>query len=157
LKRNASTQLANAAYQTLQTPGRRFARLCGFTRGSITSKYVQLFMAFGISALLHEWFAFNAVRRDNGELWFFLTQPLAISFEDLAQYYWRTRGSTHKQTSMNIAVLAGYAWTFLWFSYSLPPFVENSMRAKIIGPDFGGTWAFELAQRHSEVLQFVGL
>ena len=114
-------------------------------------------MAFGISALLHEWFAFNALRRDNGELWFFLTQPLAISFEDFVQYYWKARGPTHKQATTNIAVFIGYGWTFLWFSYSLPPFIENSMHAKIIGPDFGCFWAFDLAQRHSEALRLIEL
>jgi hypothetical protein len=89
---------------------------------------------------------FNAIRDDAGEFRFFMVQPLVITFEDLMQWCWRRFGFAKRHPRMGQAI--GYAWTFVWFSYCLPPFVHSQRAVEIMGEDFAGDWASELGQKH---------
>ena len=89
---------------------------------------------------------FNAIHNDAGEFRFFMAQPLAITFEDFVQWCWQKSGFSQRHQRIGRAI--GYAWTFVWFSYCLPPFVLSQRAVGITRDDFGAEWAKELAQRH---------
>lgn len=107
-------------------PSIQLARLLGLRKGSLSSRYFQLYFGFFISALLHEWNVFNATREDGGEMWFFMIQPVAITAEDFVQYCWRkATGSQEGQQPSASDKVVGWVWTFLWFSYTLPVFASS--------------------------------
>ena len=137
--------------QTVQKPAVRLARLLGLKKGVLASKYLQLFAAFAMSMLVHEWNIFLAVRHDMGEFRFFMSQPLAISLEDFVQWWWQKRVRSGRYDNLDRAArLVGYTWTIGWFSYSLPPFVNGLLSAgDIIGGDYGGPWIMTLGKTHA--------
>ena len=94
---------------------------------------------------------FNAIHEDAGEFRFFMVQPLAITFEDLLQWYWQKSGFSEQRPRMGKAI--GYAWTFVWFSYCLPPFVQSQRAVGITKEDFGGDWALKLGKMHFGTLK----
>lgn len=109
---------------------------------------MQLYVAFAISLLVHEWSIFNAVRCDVGELWFFAPQPLIITLEDFVQWCWRIYRSHQGKTETSpVAKVTGYIWTFAWFSICLSPFVEGLIQARIIGPGYAEPLAMDLGRR----------
>lgn len=132
--------------QAVQTPGIRLARSLGLSKGTLGSKYLQLYLAFTLSMLLHEWFIFNAVRHDVGEFRFFMAQPFAITAEDFLQWCWRNSGEDAQR--FGVAIIVGHVWTFLWFSYCLPPFVHGLLDVGIIGADVGGPSMMSLGRKH---------
>jgi hypothetical protein len=89
---------------------------------------------------------FNAIHDDAGEFRFFMAQPLAITFEDFVQWCWRKSGFSARHPRMGKII--GYVWTFIWFSYCLPPFVRSQRAVGITGEDIGGDWALKLGQMH---------
>ena len=86
-------------------------------------------MAFFVSALIHELGALNISRRDLGELRFFLSQAVAITFEDIVI-------AAAKKLSYRdgrwVGRVVGYFWVFAWLSYSL--------RGWVGGGVMGGLW-----------------
>lgn len=119
------------------------------------SSYLQLYTAFTISMLLHEWCMFNAIHSDAGEFRFFMAQPLAITLEDFVQWCWRRTGLSERHSK--IGRVAGYTWMFVWFSYCLPPFVQSQRAVGIMQEDSGAEWAMQLAQRHITAVITLGL
>lgn len=65
-------------------------RFVTIPKGTLTSKYLQLFMAFATSAAIHQLGALNCPQSSSSNNWaqalFFLIQPLAITCEDLALF-----------------------------------------------------------------------
>ena len=113
------------------------ARAIGLHKGTLGSRYLQLYTAFTISMLLHEWCMFNAIHDDAGEFRF---------FEDFVQWCWRRLGCAEHHPKLG--QFLGYTWTFMWFSYCLPPFVRTQRAVGIMGGDVGGDWASKLGQKH---------
>lgn len=77
-----------------------------------------------------------------------MLQPFAITLEDFVQHCWRSwtsRTKTDKLTSFERAV--GWAWTFLWFSWSIPPYAKGLVYARITGYDSEGI--LRLGQQHA--------
>ena len=139
--------IAYKSLQAVQKPGVRMARLLGLRKGTLGSKYLQLYIAFTLSMLFHEWYNFNSVRREIGEFWFFMSQPFVITFEDFVQWSWRKTGHSN-DNGKSLARFVGYIWTFAWFSYCLPPFVHGLLDTGIMGVDLGGPQAKMLGQEH---------
>lgn len=140
----------------VQQPGIRLARLLGFRKGSFASSYVQLYVAFAMSCLYHEANIFHAARRDIGEFIFFMPQPIAITIEDLVQWCYRQiTGRTKDDKLTPFARSCGYLWVFIWFSYSLPPFVKGLRDAGIISDAIVGTWPFDVGIRYGFLLRNV--
>jgi hypothetical protein len=104
--------------------------LLGLRSGSFGSKYIQLFVAFFASALIHEVSAFFAYRADAGEMRFFMTQALAIFAEDTVIDTAKWIGIKGDRLGWKIL---GYLWVFAWFSYSLRMYVDGGVR--------NGLWA----------------
>jgi hypothetical protein len=126
----------SAAYHQIirrnfQRPGQRLVRLLGLKKGSLSSKYLQLYLAFFISMILHEWNIFNVTRRDGGEFWFFMSQPFAITAEDFLIWVYEEVFGEVKKPSPALRMI-GYLWVFVWFSYSLPPFIQGLLDAGIM-------------------------
>ncbi|OAG43733.1 hypothetical protein AYO21_01960 [Fonsecaea monophora] len=85
--------------------------------GTLASRYLQLYNAFFVSALIHHAGALNCPYSSLGwcQVYFFMVQPVAIMFEDLVVYLgkrkdlkdtWKTR-------------MVGYVWVICVLSYSL--------------------------------------
>jgi hypothetical protein len=137
----------------VQQPGIRLARLLGFRKGSLASSYLQLYVAFTMSCIYHEANIFHAVRRDIGEFVFFMPQPLAITAEDFVQWCYRQITGRNKDDELTtFARLCGYLWVFIWFSYSLPPFVKGLRGARIIGDAIVQIWPFDVGIQHGSFL-----
>lgn len=109
-------------------PALRITRLLGLRKGSFASRYMQLFASFAISCAVHQFQMFNVTRKDMGEFSFFMSQPIAILAEDIAQWWWqRVRGPS----SERLGTLVGYLWVVVWFSFSLPYYVKGFRDAGI--------------------------
>ncbi|KIW04039.1 uncharacterized protein PV09_04861 [Verruconis gallopava] len=111
-------------------PAMRITRALGFRKGTLPSRYMQLYLSFGISCILHQFQMFNVTRRDMGEFNFFMSQAVAITIEDFVRWAWRKlHGSS---PSRRFDLLMGYAWTFTWFSFSLHVYIKGLVAANVI-------------------------
>jgi len=105
-----------------RTLGISFQVLTKFVRiekGSLVSRYGQLYLAFAASAFLHH---FPALIHGTGgddsardQLVYFLIQPLAITFEDFVIYLGKRAGVKRSWKTRAL----GKIWTFAWFSCCL--------------------------------------
>jgi hypothetical protein len=126
----------------VSAPARRITRGLGLQKGSLTSGIAQLFLAFGVSTVVHQYQMFNVTRRDMGEFAFFMSQPVVITLEGVVMWLWRR---FVPQSGPRISILElgfGYAWVFLWFSFSLPIYLKGSRDAGIVRDAFFGTTPF---------------
>jgi hypothetical protein len=127
----------------IQQPAIRITRFLGLSKGTIASRYSQLYLTFAMSCLYHEFEIFNVTRHDVGELAFFMSQPVAITAEDFVQSAWRKfRGESQSDGRVRFDKAMGYIWVFLWFSYSLPTYVKGIRDADIIRDAILDTWPF---------------
>ncbi|KAK6379512.1 hypothetical protein LTS17_006430 [Exophiala oligosperma] len=92
-------------------------RMLGVTKGSIISRYLQLYNAFFLSAVMHHVGSLNNPYSPMAwaQVAFFLMQPVAITFEDLAIYLGEQAGL---EKNRKIKAL-GFAWVCLALSYTL--------------------------------------
>ena len=103
--------------------------------------------------MYHEASITHAVGRDIGEFAFFMQQPIAITVEDFVHWCYRNVTGRRKDDELTpFARLFGYVWIFLWFSYSLPPFVKGLRDTGIICDAIVQTWAFNTGVNHGKVL-----
>lgn len=115
----------------VQAPSQRLSRKLKLRKGSLASKYLQLYLAFTLSMLLHEWNIFNATRKDGGEFRFFMLQPVIITCEDFAIWcYEKKYGKTEQKNRVLRCI--GYLWTFMWFSFCLPQFSMGLLAVGIL-------------------------
>ncbi|KAL2069917.1 hypothetical protein VTL71DRAFT_14596 [Oculimacula yallundae] len=88
-------------------------------RGTLFSKYLQLYFGFFTSAFLHLIGAWNLPPCTRHAIvdqqFFFFLQPIAITFEDFVIYIGK-RAGIKKSWKTN---LVGRLWTFSWFMFSL--------------------------------------
>jgi hypothetical protein len=73
---------------------------------------------------MHEAGSLFAVHRDLGDMRFFLSQAVAITFEDIViavakKMGWRNGGP--------VARLVGYLWVFSWMGYSLSRWIAGAI------------------------------
>lgn len=135
-------------------PAVRIARSLGLQRGSLTSRYLQLYISFGISCLYHEFEMFSVTRTDMGEFAFFMSQPVAITLEDLVQWLWQkaTREEQRRELT-RLATMFGYSWVILWFSYSLPFYLKGLRDADIIRDAILGSRPFDFGESSMDLLK----
>ncbi|KIX08170.1 uncharacterized protein Z518_02826 [Rhinocladiella mackenziei CBS 650.93] len=111
--------------RTLETYNSCLITLFGVKRGSLASRYLQLYNAFFISALIHHVGALNIPY--SSSVWdqfiFFMMQPVAITIEDFAIYLGKRAGL--KESWKTRAV--GYAWVWCVLSYTLRFAIKSFM------------------------------
>ncbi|KAF2155258.1 hypothetical protein K461DRAFT_276452 [Myriangium duriaei CBS 260.36] len=132
---------------------------------TFASRYIQLFTAFVLSALMHELAAVLSCRADCGELYFFISQAFAIFVEDhvidfgktLLGYKTsdtntgKTAGAANNNSAQNSDNRSsrqmeapkwywraiGFVWGFVWFSYSIRLYVDREVRQGLYVPQPG--------------------
>ena len=116
----------------LSQPATRITRLLCLRKGSLASRYTHLYLTFAISCLVHQYQMFNVTRRDMGEFAFFMSQPLAITFEDFVQYIWRKFQGGGSRESRRFEEAVGAVWTLTWFSFSLHLYIRGLVEAEVV-------------------------
>ncbi|KAH0537761.1 hypothetical protein FGG08_005509 [Glutinoglossum americanum] len=106
--------------------GRSAVRLLGFRRGTNASSYTQLYVGFFVSALIHLVAAFFMIRRDSGEMRFFMSQAVAITVEDMVIAAAKKLGI---RPAGWLAKTIGYLWVIGWFSYILRGWIGGVIAA----------------------------
>ncbi|KAI8957042.1 hypothetical protein F5Y11DRAFT_113937 [Daldinia sp. FL1419] len=120
--------------RAVQRPGIRLARSLGFRKGSIPSRYIQLYLAFYISFVIHWWQQYVITRGGKGEFAFFMMQPVMITIEDSARWIWKTIIRPKQREGLSwLESTIGYVWTFASFAFTLTPFVKGMVETGIIG------------------------
>lgn len=114
-------------------------------RGSNTSAYAQIWIAFFASGIMHAQsmllLPFPAEitlsERSTGIMAFFVWQALAITLEDIAQWMWKkTISPTGKKSQMTTVI--GYIWVIMSFWISLPWAADVMMRVRLTEKSFLG-------------------
>ncbi|KAF2772447.1 hypothetical protein EJ03DRAFT_204302 [Teratosphaeria nubilosa] len=113
----------------VQFPSQCIAKALGLKKGSLASKYFQLYTCFLFSGLVHLWLSYVATRKSNGEMLFFMLQPMAISVEDFVIWCYGVVVGTGK-ANRSWRVL-GYVWVLAWFSWSLTLWVPALLEQRI--------------------------
>ncbi len=135
----------NVCFQMLQQPSIRISRLLHFRKGTVGSKYTQLFISFAISFAFHRFQMFNVTRKDSGEFAFFMLQPVAITIEDLISWiFCKCFGSNKSNAGVRYQKILGYAWVFFWFSFCLSLYIKGLRDADIIRDALFENRPFEL-------------
>lgn len=84
------------AQKRLNLPFQTLIRYVPIKQGTLASRYLQLYLAFIASALIHHLGVLNVTsstpQNDMNSLIFFLIQPLAITLEDFAVYLGKKAG-----------------------------------------------------------------
>ena len=82
--------------RTFETANLWLTKLLRVRKGTLVSRYVQLYNAFFISALIHHVGALNLPYSSLvwSQFYFFMMQPIAITIEDLAIYLGKKVGLT---------------------------------------------------------------
>lgn len=96
-------------------------RILRFTKGTLFTRYIHLFLVFLLSGLLHQWVEVGQgmAWQQSGQLHFFMTQVMGILLEDTIQGVYRScRGIERSQETTAARRLTGYVWVlvFLWWS-----------------------------------------
>lgn len=129
----------------LTQPAIRITRFLGLRKGSVRSRYTQLYITFAISCMVHQFQMFNVTRKDMGNFAFFMSQPVAITAEDVVQWAWRRwRGERENDANERFEKSIGYTWVFLWFSYCLSIYIKGLRDAHIIRDALLDTEPFKL-------------
>ncbi|KIX09593.1 uncharacterized protein Z518_00673 [Rhinocladiella mackenziei CBS 650.93] len=112
-------------------------------RGTVFSRYLQIWIAFGLSGFLHAQANLMLPRPSNvtpdecvrGTMLYFLWQAAAITFEDAVQWAWVKAGGTLHPPS-RFRTLIGYAWVVCSFWISLPWAADDMMRMRLMEKSF---------------------
>lgn len=114
-------------------------------RGTSLSNYTQVYLAFAISGVLHAFgdFVVAGPSYTGISLRFFLSQALAITFEDAVLALARRAGFSDWPTRM--ARIVGYVWVFVWFSVSLPLFQDWQLA---LYPEFEAVLPFSVVRTY---------
>ncbi|KAI5867629.1 membrane bound O-acyl transferase family-domain-containing protein [Durotheca rogersii] len=135
VRRAWSTTYHQLLRRTFQEPGIRLARGLGLRKGTLGSRYVQLYVAFLLSLAVHWWQAFAVARRGGDELAFFATQPLVITVEDGARWAWGRAVPPGRRGPRlrRLERAAGYAWTVAAFTLTARPLMRAWVRLGVVG------------------------
>lgn len=92
---------------------------------------------------------FNVTRKDGGQFAFFMSQPVAITVEDMVQALW---SGYLGQRPGRFSQATGYVWTVGWFSCSLPIYVKGLRDAGIIRDVLFGMWLSDMGSSMGRAL-----
>ena len=111
--------------RTFETSNSLLVRLTGVNKGTLSSRYLQLYNGFFVSGLIHHVGSlnapFNPVVMD--QFWFFMLQPVAITIEDFAIYVgkkanikdsWKTRALGYAYVGAVLSFTLRYATNFFF-------------------------------------------
>ncbi|PMD36334.1 hypothetical protein L207DRAFT_516028 [Hyaloscypha variabilis F] len=88
-------------------------------RGTLVSRYTQLYLTFIATTLVHHSGAMNITSTSSennlNQVAFFMLQPVAITFEDFVIYL----GKKAEVKESRLTRALGSLWTFAWFTYTL--------------------------------------
>ncbi|KIY52299.1 hypothetical protein FISHEDRAFT_35445 [Fistulina hepatica ATCC 64428] len=132
--------------RTVSSPGKFISSKLGFKRGTNASAYIQLYVAFFLSGVLH-YMGEHAMLRNwsGGAMAFFMKQAMVITLEDFIIWLGRRAGIRPTRFLKTL----GLAWTWLWLAYTFPPWldpmskkglVEESLNISIILGVWRGEW-----------------
>ena len=77
-----------------------------------------------------------------------MLQPLVITIEDFVRGCWRKYSGCSEDDQLTAFERAfGWTWTFLWFSYCIPPYAKGLLDAKITAYD--SLWLLMRGQQHA--------
>ncbi|OTA99124.1 hypothetical protein M426DRAFT_325421 [Hypoxylon sp. CI-4A] len=129
-----STTYHQLMRRTLQQPGIRLAHLLRLKKGTLGSRYVQLYAAFFISCSIHWWQSFSITRRDNGEYAFFMAQPVIITVEDFLRWIWRKSVDPRRKEKLTgLGYVVGYVWMVITFTVTLRPIMKGWTDIGLVG------------------------
>jgi len=102
-------------------------KFLGIRKGTSLSAYTQLYVVFFISGIFHTAsillmpYPTNITfyQRTMGIMSYFMWQAIAITIEDLMQWWWKTTFGSPKTNNIFINTL-GYIWVVCSFWVSLP-------------------------------------
>ncbi|KIP09829.1 hypothetical protein PHLGIDRAFT_22648 [Phlebiopsis gigantea 11061_1 CR5-6] len=102
------------------------ARTLGLAKGTWLSSHVQLFVGFVVSGLAHVPGDIMVHPKYTGcSFWFFPSQAVAITLEDFVVARAKQLGIRDASWTR----LVGYAWTFAWFAYTTPWFIDWAVKS----------------------------
>lgn len=134
---------------TIAGAGRLVAnKILKFPRGTKGSSYIQLYLAFLMTAIFHFAGDFMFERRlVSRSFKFFLLQAVAITFEDFVIYLGKRLllrgGIEFKSGDVGLSWMevfargVGFCWVLLWFCFSFPMWVSESSVAGLNNVDRG--------------------
>ncbi|KAH6717988.1 membrane bound O-acyl transferase family-domain-containing protein [Leptodontidium sp. MPI-SDFR-AT-0119] len=115
----------------LNIPFRVLKKYVPIQKGTLTSRYLQLYLAFIASGLLHHLGALNlpssSTKNNWNQLAYFFMQPIAITVEDIVIHLGKKAGIKKSWKTK----AAGAVWTFAWFTFSLRYMVAYHFNALI--------------------------
>ncbi|KDQ11716.1 hypothetical protein BOTBODRAFT_46285 [Botryobasidium botryosum FD-172 SS1] len=119
--RNFWGKVWHQSIQRMVVPHNKFVArtVLRLPRGSYMSAFVQLLVAFSLSALLHCGGDYVAARRLDVSWVFFVSQAFGIAAED-----WVMRLFGGLISSAMVRRVIGYIWVLSWFRLSVPWIVE---------------------------------
>ncbi|TFK66742.1 hypothetical protein BDN72DRAFT_961526 [Pluteus cervinus] len=108
--------------------GKYTTRMLGLKPRTSASSYTQLYVAFALSAAIHSLGGDRMLGLEylGCSVPFFMSQAIAITFEDMVIAVVQRRGVKVPPT---LAHLVGYIWVFVWFSVSMPWLLDLWLRA----------------------------
>ncbi|KAJ7759240.1 membrane bound O-acyl transferase family-domain-containing protein [Mycena metata] len=123
----------------LLSHARAFAHRVALLRpGSVMSAYVQLFVAFFLSGVIHHLGQYMLTRDylnpfSRGPLIFFLAQAVVITLEDIVIALGRKVGLKSKGWKV-----LGFIWVLAWFTLSVPVWMDQQIAAGFMDAKFKG-------------------
>jgi hypothetical protein len=120
--------------------------LCIPPQWKILSRYVRLFLAFYVTALLHlpgvVILGESPIALDLPK--FFLMQAVGIMVESTVLHIWAAIGitTTSNVTTRRVTKVLGYIWVLAWTAWTGPGFVWVVARGLVPGKDDVVPWSF---------------
>jgi hypothetical protein len=106
----------------LSLPAKWFtSNVIGLHGGSVMSRYIQVFIAFLLSGLIHSYGSFAAFHKDVGDFQFFLVQGLGFLAEETVIHIAKKIGLL--ETPLTRAI--GYLWVWAWLTYTARPWMDG--------------------------------
>lgn len=99
-----------------------------YPKGSFMSAYIQLFVAFFVSGIIHgaaDFVAIHDFHRVVRNIRYFVLQAVAILFEDTVIAYGKKNGIK------SVPKVVGYAWVVGWMVWSGPIWLETLVTEKL--------------------------
>ncbi|OAP60780.1 hypothetical protein AYL99_05782 [Fonsecaea erecta] len=124
---------------------RRLLQLLSVKTGTLASRYLQLYNAFFLSALIHHAGALNCPYSSLGwcQFYFFVIQPVAITAEDIVVYLGKKAAVKDTWKTRTL----GYIWVVCFLSYSLRYAAKGILAAGLGGVKHPVVDKFSIADR----------
>jgi Membrane bound O-acyl transferase family len=114
--------------KTVTSHANFIAKQLGLPKNILTTRF-KLFIAFFLSGLIHHAGEYVIRQRWTGHsMEFFLMQAVAITCEDVIIALAERAGFSSKSIR-----LMGFVWVFVWFTYSLPLWLDETMGIWVSG------------------------